>query len=331
MQQANLIVVYASDNRGIVQLGVAVYSLLSSAMENTVYKVYVLSLGISEANRDRVSKLATGGYARHSVVFLEVSESIASFGLPETDKWPVATWSRIFIPDFLADESGRVLYCDIDTLVCQDTQELFQTDLRGKAAGVVLEHPSHKNSHFNERLDIPLTCPGYFNAGVMLMDLDVFREKKLVARILDFAETHRDKLTCLDQDALNGALCDEVEPMHHKWNWHDGLTRLLLKQRSSSRMLRGATLEVAVDSALNPGILHYQGPNKPWRYNYRIERGRYKEALVKSGFGESRLPGWTFSKWIKSAAYAPIYWLTWRKIRHLHSTFQSRKKLKVEY
>lgn len=330
MQRADLIVVYASDNRGTLQLGVAIYSLFSTAKENTAYKVYVLSLGISDVNRDRIGKLATETYARHSVVFLEVSESIASFGLPETEKWPVATWSRIFIPDFLAGESGRVLYCDIDTLVCQDTQELFRVDLKGKAAGVVLEHPSHKNSHFNERLDIPLVCPGYFNAGVMLMDIDVFREKKLVARILDFAETHRDRLTCLDQDALNGALCDEVEPMHHKWNWHDGLTRLLLKQRSSLGMLRGATLEVAVEAALSPGILHYQGSNKPWRYNYRIERGRYKEALVKSGFGESRLPGWSLPKWLKSVAYAPIYWLTWLKIKHLHSKFQAKRKFEAQ-
>lgn len=322
MSRESLTVVYASDDRGVIPLGVAIYSLLSTASAGTTYKVYVLSNNISIANQNRISTLASGVYARHAIVCIEVSESIASFGLPATDKWPIAAWSRVFIPNFLADEKGVVLYCDIDTLVCRDLQELFDTPLHGKAIGVVLEHLSHENSHFNERLDIPLACPGYFNSGVMLIDLEVFREKKLVGRILEYAATHRDRLTCPDQDALNGALCDEIQPIHHKWNWHDGLTRLILKRRPNSRMIRGATLEDAVEAALRPGILHYQGPNKPWRYNYRIERRRYKQALVSSGFGASSLPGWTLGKWLKAVFYTPIYWLTWLKIRRLDAKFR---------
>lgn len=322
MNQANLTVVYASDDRGVVPLGVAIYSLLSTAAADTTYTVYVLANHISPANQARVGQLVTGAFARHAVVFLDVAERLATFNLPATDKWPIAAWSRVFIPNFLAGETGVVLYCDIDTLVCQDLRELFETPLHGKAAGVVLEHLSHEGSHFNARLDIPLACPGYFNSGVMLIDLDAFRQRKLVERILAYAVSHRDRLTCPDQDALNGALCDEVQPIHHKWNWHDGLTRLILKRGAGARMIRGATLEDAVEAALRPGILHYQGPNKPWRYNYRIERRRYRDALVESGFGTPHLPGWSLEKWLKSVFYTPIYALTWWKIGRLDEKFR---------
>lgn len=329
MSQRSLTVVYASDDRGVVPLGVAIYSLLSTASATTAYTVYVLSNGISQTNQARISKLAVGNSARHAIRFLEVAETLASFDLPETDKWPVAAWSRVFIPNFLPDDHGLVLYCDIDTLACRDMQELFDTPLNGKSVGAVLEHVSHPNSHFNERLDIPLSCPGYFNSGVMLIDLDVFRKKNLVGRILEYAATHHDRLTCPDQDALNGALCEEIQPIHHRWNWHDGLTRLILKRRRNSGMVRGAPLEDAVEAALRPGILHYQGPNKPWRYNYRIERRRYKKALVNSGFGSARLPGWTLGKWAKSVFYTPIYWLTWLKIRRLDGKFHVLRRIQA--
>ena len=33
---------------------------------------------------------------------------------------------------------------------------------------------------------VPLSCTGYFNSGVLLMDVDVFRQKGLVRAVLDY-------------------------------------------------------------------------------------------------------------------------------------------------
>lgn len=317
MNSSPYTVVYASDDRGVTQLGVAIYSLFANAVDGTAYKVYVLSNGISVANVERLSDLAKGKHANHSIVFIDVSELAGTFQLPVKERWPVTAWTRVFIPALLPEDERLVLYCDIDTLVCRDLADLFETPLHGKAMGVVLEHPSHKGSHFNERLGMPLDCPGYFNSGVLLMDLDVFRKQGLTEKVLQYAVEYGDRLTCPDQDALNGALCHNLTPIHPRWNWHDGLTRLILKRSVRSPMNRGATLQESVDAALRPGILHYQGPNKPWRYNHRIERKRYEQAIIESGFGEYPLPGKTLVKQLKYLAHVPVYWLTWRKIRRL--------------
>ena len=319
-------VVYASDDRGVTPLGVAIYSLLSNASNTTTYRVYVLSNGISSDNANRLSHIARGKRSRHRIVFIDVSELATRCELPVKERWPVTAWTRVFIPDLLPQDERLVLYCDIDTLVCRDLEELFNTPLHGKAIGVVLEHVSSKDSHFNERLGMPLDCPGYFNSGVMLLDLDVFRKQDLIEKILRYAREYSDRLTCPDQDALNGALCHNLQPIHHKWNWHDGLTRLILKRSIKSSMNRGATLEDSVEAALRPGILHYQGPNKPWQYNYRIERKRYEQAIIESGFGEYPLPGKTIVKAIKYITYLPIYWLTWKKIRKLDVHYRTNRQ-----
>lgn len=255
-------------------------------------------------------------FPRHTVQFIDVSGFASPLAFKTTDRWPLVAWSRIFLPDLLPEEK-RVIYCDIDTLACRDLAELYAVDLHGKALGAVLEHYSHPGSHFNERLNIPPEDPGYFNSGVLLMDLDRFRELDLTGRIVRYAAEHHDALTCPDQDALNGALSDEVMPLHPRWNWHDGLTRNILRSDPDKKLWRGARPVEAVEAALCPGILHYMGPHKPWRYNYRMEGPRYALALKDSGALVGSLPGRTWKKVLKKYAYRPLYTLTRWKIRRL--------------
>lgn len=54
------------------------------------------------------------------------------------------------------------------------------------------------------------------------MDLDAFRKRGLKRRILDFVRRPDIQLLCPDQDALNGALWNEVVEHHPRWNWSDG-------------------------------------------------------------------------------------------------------------
>lgn len=200
MKKNEFAVVLASDNRGILPLSVTVFSLLSTAAPETFYKIYILSDGIDGENRNSIERLAAPFECR--LEFIDVSGILEEHDFPHTEQWPVPAWGRVFIPELLKEERGNILYLDIDVLVCRDLTELFRTDMSGKAVGVVFENFSRPGSHFNERLEMPLTCTGYFNSGVLLMNVDVFREKNLVRAVLDYAVSHRDRLTCPDQDAL---------------------------------------------------------------------------------------------------------------------------------
>lgn len=320
MKQNEFAIVLASDNRGVLPLSVTVYSLLSTAFPETFYKVYILSDGIDDENKKRLERLTSSFDCR--LEFIEISEVLAKYHFPFTEQWPVSAWGRVFIPELLTHESGNVLYMDIDVLVCQDLTELFQVDLSGKAIGVVFEIFSEAGSHFNERLDIPLSCSGYFNSGVMLMNVDFFREHGLVNTVLEYADNYRDRLICPDQDALNGALCGETLPLHPRWNWHDGLTRRILKSNPKSDLWRGATPRQAIEAAINPGILHYQGIHKPWEHNWRYEGARYEKVMRDAELLCGSLKGRSPLSILKKYLYKPVYWLTRNKIRNLAKRFE---------
>lgn len=309
-------VVFASDARGVLPLSVAVWSLLENSAEGAAWQINVIGDGIPEEARDSIRQLAQRAGKKCSLRFLELGDVIPG-DVKVTERFPRSTWTRLFLGRMLPDVD-RALYVDIDVMFCADPSALFDLDMKGAVVAGVLEDASHLGSFFNERLDMPLSCPGYINAGVMLMDLARFREENLDALCLKFYESHREVAYALDQDSINGALFDRILPIHPRWNWSDGLTRRLGFVRSDEKTWKGYTLADSVQAALYPGILHFKGQHKPWFYNYRFEAKRYEECMARAGLlGKNGLPGFTFSKWLKKKTHSLLYAQARWRIRRL--------------
>lgn len=311
-------IVFASNETGVLPLSLSIWSLLKKAADSSTYDIYVLSDGICNESQNRLQRIVNDISSRHKLSFVDVTpvldeqiEEKYSFYLPRS------AWSRIFIPD-LIPHASRALYVDIDILVCDDCSPLFTMDMQGAAIGVVYEAASSESSSFNKDFDIPVSYPGYFNSGVLLMDLDVFRRDNLSARVMMFAAKYSDKLNAKDQDALNAALYDRAIRLHPRWNWHDWYTRLSLKANPKKALWRAHEPREVVEASLYPAIIHFIGAKKPWRYNNRLMQKRYEEAIKESGLpGFLPLPGWSFKIWLNRLLYAPMYALTWLKIKKL--------------
>ena len=88
----------------------------------------------------------------------------------------------------------------------------------------------------------------------------------------------------------------------------------------SGGQMRRASLAIGV--ALEPGILHYQGVHKPWRYNWRYEGERYERAMREAGLLHGPLPGRTLPAILKKHLYRPVYRMTRNKILRLQKQFE---------
>ncbi len=311
-------VVFASNEKGVLPLSLALWSLLRKARENTIYDVHILCDGMTEESQQRLIDIGSNISTRHTVSFHNMKPILDDKMKDGYVRYlPRSTWSRVFVPDLMPNVK-RALYVDIDILFCDDCSELFTLDMKGAAVGCVYEIPSSPGSVFNETFDIPVEYPGYFNAGVLLMDLDMFRRDGLSELVMQTAAKYSDKLKAQDQDALNAALYNRCFRLHPRWNWNDGFTRRFIKCNPSARMWRAFEPREVVEATLFPGILHFVGPHKPWNYNHRIMRSVYEAAIKESGLpGFLPIPGWNFRTWLNRWLYAPMYTLTWRKIKKL--------------
>jgi lipopolysaccharide biosynthesis glycosyltransferase len=178
---------------------------------------------------------------------------------PDYAWWSSANLRRMHLAAALADDVERVLFLDADTVALEDVSALFDSDLRGRplAAVAVERAPSDW-----ERL-LTLTGadrprrPPYFNAGVLVLDLRIWREQRLSERAVEFYRRHQDRLRSLDQDTLNLLLEGRWVALDPKWN------KLVQHHKRDpfgwERMAYFAAPE---------GIVHFGGRIKPWHAEY---------------------------------------------------------------
>ena len=198
-------VCFASDTRGVLPLSVAIWSLVSCAHEETTYDIRLLGDNIPAREVENIRNLVKRAGERHEVSYVEIKDMLPE-GLAVKERLPRVTWARVFVARMLPDVD-RALYLDIDVQVCRDLTELMEMDLEDCVLAGVLEKVPVPGEEFFPELGIPHSSPGYFNAGVLLMDLAAMRRENLVEKVLHFIEKHSEKpLYALDQDALNGAL-----------------------------------------------------------------------------------------------------------------------------
>ena len=119
------------------------------------------------------------------------------------------------------------------------------------------------------RLDTP-EAEGYFNSGVLVMDLDAMRRRMVPEEIFDYAREHADVLILPDQDILNGLYGSELFPVDENlWNYD---------ARRFDRYQLASQGEVDMDWVMDhTAVLHFCGKRKPWHKSYR---GRFS-ALYK--------------------------------------------------
>ena len=125
-----------------------------------------------------------------------------SDGANYNNRWTYMTLIRLALPEILPNEN-KVLWVDVDTIVTADISELFAIDLDGCYFGAV-EEP--------ERSKRPFV---YYNAGIMLHDLEALRDgkyKQLINLVNGF------KMDFPDQDAINLSCQKQIKPISAIYN-----------------------------------------------------------------------------------------------------------------
>ncbi len=116
----------------------------------------------------------------------------------------------------------RVLYLDADVLVLESVAPLWELDMTSKPVAAVT------NVLRPESIDRPNasghpSSQGYFNAGVMLMNLDLMRREETSRAVHEYGRAHADELIWRDQDAFNVVVGARREVLHPRWNCMNGM------------------------------------------------------------------------------------------------------------
>lgn len=244
------------DRKFVDNCAVTMVSILhNNRPEDIVF--HILSQGLVKENTDFLKQVA-GNYGA-AVHFYDIpDEKIQGYEIRwEGKRLSKVVFFRCILASVLSKDISRVLYLDCDVLVLGSLQEFWDVDLEGKAlAGIQDTVRPHPTYFVRLRYDESFS---YFNGGVLLLNLDYWRQHDIERKSLEYYIKYPDRVLLNDQDVLNAVLYDQKLLVDIKWNVQDDFYR---RKRFKSSDWRDEYTE----AILHPVILHFSG-RKPWAYH----------------------------------------------------------------
>ena len=234
---------FACDDAYAPYLAVAVRSIKENASEDYQYFIHILNTGISEANKEKILKMADDGFV---IEFVDVSKKMKrlSSKLHLRDYYSASIYYRIFIPH-LFPQYSKAIYLDSDMVVTSDISVLFFTDLSDNLLGAVPDQIVAVTPEFVHYVDAvcDVKAERYFNSGMLLMNLRQLREEGIEERFVEMFNEYNFPTVAPDQDYLNVICRDRVLYLDSGWN----------------------KMSFNTDYDGVPPIIHYNMFIKPWQ------------------------------------------------------------------
>lgn len=329
MTSQEIHVVYASDDTFAEILGVSIVSLFECSKDVKTIQVYILDSGISEIDHKRIETVCKK-YQRSTPVWIKARDITSEIGMiVSVDRGSLSQYARLFVARDL-EGLDRVLYLDCDIIFCRSVQTLWNLDMHGKTIAALNDAFSK-----NYRANIDLQQEDImFNSGVMLIDLNRWKEQKVEERLLKFISQKNGRIQQGDQGVLNAVLSHDTYCFHPRFNtvtiYYDfNYREMMIYRKPAGKFYTEEEISEAVE---NPVLIHFTTSflsKRPWmkgcqhRYCERWRKFKEMSPWKDEPLWEDNRPGWkkTGIKLFKRlprglalqiAGLAQAYWRPWK-------------------
>lgn len=238
---------FAVDDEYIPFLAVTLQSIVEHSTEENYYVIKILCTNISEENKEKINKYTKDNI---SIEFVDLNYYIEKIKnkLYTRDYFSMTTYFRLFISN-LYPQYNKAIYLDSDIVLLTDVVELYKEDIGDNLVGAVRDDIIQQNEVFQEYVEKVVgvsSYKNYFNAGMLIMNLDELRKNKFQEKFLYLLENVKYSVV-QDQDYLNRICKGRVKLLDASWN-----------------VMPNATKDVNED---NIKLIHYNYQYKPWHYD----------------------------------------------------------------
>lgn len=244
------------DNNFVMQYSVLMASLKTSNPYQE-FHIHLLGNGLNAVSKDSVGNISKS---------LDLPVTVYDVNIQEfSNKFPrmygntsLATYLRCFVTEFLPKELEKVIYLDCDMVVMGDISTLWNISVEDNSVLAIEDMWALHNDN-PKRLGYDSSY-SYFNAGMLVINLNYWRNENVTQKTLDYLVNYPDRLDYHDQDILNSLFYSTRKFICPKYNMQDGFYR---------RRRRYMPKELAAEAEewlWKPVVLHYTGGAKPWHY-----------------------------------------------------------------
>ena len=247
---------FTVDDKYVPFLAVALQSLIENSSEKNYYLIKILYTSITEENQEKIKKYEKENL---NIEFVDLNYYINKIKnkLYTRDYYSVTTYFRLFIPN-LYPQYNKALYLDCDIVLLADVAELYNIDMGDNLVAAAPDDVIQKIEVFQEYVEKVVGVAdyrNYFNAGVLLMNLDELRKFDFQEKFLYSLEKIKFAVA-QDQDYLNRLCKGRVKIISNVWD------KMPISNDTDTNDLK---------------LIHYNLAFKPWHFEDIL----YKEYFWK--------------------------------------------------
>lgn len=217
----------------------------------------------------------------------------ADIRLPVRAHYSIDNYTRLWMSEFFPTSVTKVLYLDSDMVVTGDISGMWNAPMGDAVIGAVTIPGSTRCSAF----DIPEQY-GYFNSGVLIVDLARWRSEDIFTKLIDYLVAHHEKIVDADQDVLNACLYDRRLELPYIYN---AISPFFFDYHPL-----GISADDLAAVRVNARIVHFNGASKPWSYLCRHpRRADYWRYLAGTEWRDDEPEDRNFANWTKKT-FGPL-------------------------
>lgn len=250
-------ILFTLDKNYLQPLKVLITSLLLNN-PGEFFDIYVASDDLTDDDLSDVQNLCNRFESR--IYLIRVDESLFA-GAPTLRYYSRAMYYRLLAAQMLPEELDRIVYLDPDMLVINPIRSLYETEMGDNLYAACIHKGLVNISKPVNRVRLSTyEAEGYYNSGMLLMNLPAIRKHVHAQDIYAYVEKNRQLLMLPDQDILNGLYGKLIVSVDECiWNYHAG--------RYEEYRLANVGEKDMNWVMQNTAILHFCGKRKPWHHS----------------------------------------------------------------
>ncbi len=221
------------DKNYCIHAAVMLYSLLSHNNPSE-YKIHIVLNFKNKFFEIPLRYVLYRKRCNYQIYFIDDKDIEFANDLVITNHVTIATYFRLFLPSILKN-INTLLFLDCDLVINGNIDDLFNTNIKDKTLAAV-------TTIDEERIKTLGLKGNYFNAGVMLLNLEYLRAHYYESKFAHFIKNNKDKIHYWDQDVLNSVTEGTTVALDDIWN----------------------CMSYNYTEGTNPKIIHFAGIHKPW-------------------------------------------------------------------
>lgn len=284
-------IAYACNDAYIEQTIVSMKSLFENSAKPASISIVFIDMGIAKDSQKELKKMVNEYYSKITIVnFDDIAYDLIITN--ETGRHIKSVYAKIFFGRL--NWIDRIIYLDSDVIIKQDIKELWDMDLgENVLAGVETIHSVKENELIgydkNDRA---------INDGVVLMDLQKWRERNYLNRCLDYIGSFDGNPPVLSEGTINAVCKGDIMILSPRFNLMSGLVEANAKKIERATDRPYYTQNEIKEANSNPVIIHFLAGfyNRPWckkcSHPMKKEYLKYR-AMTKYGdlpLSEKKLP-----------------------------------------